>query len=141
VEGYWIGVVSLSHIEMGVRGGYMQLNDGKKVPVQRLKAGGYIAAYSPKTAYPDGPPLQAFTALGSVSSGDIYQFAMSPDFKPHRVDVKFLNCSPAPIRPLIPTLLFIKDKPRWGAAFKFGHLKVSCEDFVQVSSAMGVPLA
>jgi hypothetical protein len=56
VESYWIGVVSLSHIEMGVRGGYMQRNDGKKVPVKRPKAGGYIAAYSPKTAYPDGPP-------------------------------------------------------------------------------------
>ena len=135
---YWIGVVSRSHIEIGVRGGFMQLNHGKKAPVQRMKAGDWIAVYSPRTAYPDGELLQAFTALGKVTTGAIYQVIVSEDFKPYRVDVEFFPCSPAPIRPLIATLSFIKNKQSWGSAFRFGQLKVSREDFLQVSNAMGV---
>lgn len=140
MENFWVGVVSRSHVQIGVRGGFMQLNHGKKAPLQRLRAGDYIAVYSPKTAYPDGEPLQAFTAIGRVLTGEVYQVEMSPDFKPYRVDVQFMSCAEAPIRPLIPTLSFIKNKQSWGAAFKFGHLKVPREDFVQVSQAMGVEL-
>ena len=141
MENFWIGVVSRSHVQIGVRGGFMQLNHGKKAPLQRLKAGDCIAVYSPKTAYPDGDPLQAFTAIGRVVTGEVYQVEMSPDFKPYRVDVEFMSCAEAPIRPLIPTLSFIKNKQSWGAAFKFGHLKVPREDFVQISEAMGVQLS
>ena len=141
MENYWVGVVSRSHIEIGVRGGFMQLNHGKKAPVQRLKAGDWIAVYSPKTAYPDGEPLQAFTAIGRVNTGEVYQVEMSPDFKPYRVDVTFLPCTEAPIRPLIPTLSFIRNKQSWGAAFRFGQIKIPRVDFVQVSQALGVPLA
>jgi hypothetical protein len=39
--------------------------------------------YSPRTAYPDGEPLQAFTAIGTVVTGDVYQVEVTPDFKPH----------------------------------------------------------
>ena len=137
---HWIGVVSRSHIEIGVRGGFMQLNHGKRAPVQRLKAGDYIAVYSPRIDYPDGEPLQAFTAIGRVKTGEVYQVTVSDDFKPYRVDVAFFRCQPAPIRPLIATLSFIKNKKSWGAAFKFGQLKVPREDFLQVSDAMGVDL-
>lgn len=137
---YWIGVVSRAHIEIGVRGGFMQLNHGKKAPLQRLKAGDYIAVYSPRIAYPDGEPLQAFTAIGHVTTGTVYQVEMSEGFKPYRVDVEFLACKEAPIRPLIATLSFIKNKQSWGAAFRFGQLKVPPEDFTQISRAMGVEI-
>ena len=40
---YWIGVVSRSHVMIGVEGGFVQLNHGKKAPVQRLKAGDMLA--------------------------------------------------------------------------------------------------
>ena len=137
---YWIGVVSRSHIEIGVRGGFMQLNHGKKAPLQRLKQGDYIAVYSPRTAYPDGEPLQAFTAIGRVTTGTVYQVEMSEGFEPYRLDVEFLACKETPIRPLIATLSFIKNKQSWGAAFKFGQLKVPPEDFAQVARAMGVDI-
>ncbi len=137
---YWIGVVSRSHIEIGVRGGFMQLNHGKKAPVQRLKAGDHIAVYSPRTAYPDGEPLQAFTAIGRVITGSVYQVEMSEAFKPYRVDVDFLTCREAPIRPLIATLSFIKNNDSWGAAFRFGQLKVPSDDFAQISGAMCVDI-
>lgn len=140
MENHWIGVVSRAHIQIGVRGGFIQLNHGKKAPVQRLRRGDRIAIYSPKAAYPDGEPLQAFTAIGRVVSGEVYQVTMTEDFKPFRVDVDFFPCKEAPIRPLISTLSFIPNKPHWGAAFRFGQLKVPRDDFLQVSRALGVDL-
>ena len=134
---HWIGVVSRSHVRLGVEGGFIQLNHGKKAPLQRFHAGDGLLIYSPKTAYPDGDALQAFTAIGIVASGNIYQAEMGPDFKPYRVDVHFLPCEEAPIRPLIDDLSFIKSKTHWGAAFRFGLLGVPAEDFVLIAEAMG----
>jgi len=140
MKNYWVGVVSRSHVLRGVAGGFIQLNHGKKEPVKRLKAGDCLVMYSPRTAYPEGEPLQAFTALGTVKTGDVYQVEMSPDFKPYRVDVDFLEVKDAPIRPLIERLSFIKDKTHWGAAFRFGQLRVPSADFMLIAEAMGVSL-
>jgi hypothetical protein len=134
---YWIGVVSETHAQLGVKGGFLQLNHGKKAPLQRLHAGDFIIIYSPRESYPDGDMLQQFTAIGRIRTGDIYQVAMTPDFKPYRVDVRFMRCRAAPIKPLIHGLSFIKNKTRWGAAFRFGHLKISMGDFKMIAEAMG----
>jgi len=136
---YWIGVVSRAHVQIGVQGGFIQLNHGKRAPLQKLRAGDGLVIYSPRTDYPDGTPLQAFTALGVVTTGEIYQVEMNPDFKPYRVDMKFLECQEAPIRPLIEKLSFITNKTRWGAAFRFGQLKVPADDFALIAAAMGCP--
>jgi predicted RNA-binding protein len=137
----WIGVVSRSHIAIGVEGGFIQLNHGKQAAVQRLKAGDWVAIYSPRTAYPDGEPLQAFTAVGVVKAGEVYQAEMSADFKPFRVDVRYLKCQEAPIRPLIEQLTFIKSKTHWGAAFRFGQMKVPQADFMLIAAAMNAAAA
>jgi hypothetical protein len=134
---FWIGVVSRSHVERGVKGGFIQLNHGKKAPVQRMRQGDGVIIYSPRTEYPDGEPLQRFTAIGSVVTGEIYRVEMSPDFKPYRVDVKFLQCQEAPIKPLIERLSFIKSKTHWGVAFRFGQIKVGEQDFLAIAEAMG----
>jgi EVE domain len=136
----WIGVISRSHIAIGVKGGFIQLNHGKKAAVQRLKAGDLIAIYSPRTEYPDGEPLQAFTAIGVVKTGEVYQAEMSPDFKPFRVDVRYLKCQQAPIRTLIEPLTFIKSKTHWGAAFRFGQMKVPEPDFLLIAAAMNAAM-
>jgi len=133
---FWVGVVSRSHVQIGVRGGFIQMNHGKKSAVQQLKAGDRLVMYSPRTAYPDGEVLQAFTAIGTVSTGVVYQVEMSPDFVPYRVDVVFENCREAPIKPLIEDLSFIKNKQHWGAAFRFGYLRISEPDFCLIASAM-----
>ena len=133
---HWIGVVSRTHVRLGVAGGFIQLNHGKKAPLQRFHAGDGLVMYSPKTAYPDGVPLQAFTAIGIVGPGEIYQVEMSPGFSPYRVDVEFLPCEETPIRPLIDELSFIRSKTHWGAAFRFGLLKVPAEDFARIAAAM-----
>jgi len=136
MRNYWIGVVSRSHVLIGVNGGFVQLNHGKKAPVQRLKAGDMLAMYSPRESYPDGAILQAFTAIGTIESGDVYQVEMSSEFKPYRVDVTFASCRDAPIKPLIERLSFIRSKTHWGAAFRFGFIKVPEADFALIADAM-----
>jgi len=69
---YWIGVVSRSHVRLGVEGGFMQLSHGKSAPLKRLQAGDRLVMYSPRTSYPDGEVLQSFTAIGVVASGEVY---------------------------------------------------------------------
>ena len=135
---FWIGVVSREHVRRGVEGGFIQLNHGKKAPLQRLRGGDGLVMYSPRTSYPDGQPLQAFTAIGSVVTGDVHQVEVSEDFKPYRVDVAFLEAAETPIKSLIDALSFIKNKTHWGAAFRFGHVKVPAEDFLRIARAMGV---
>jgi hypothetical protein len=134
---FWVGVVSRSHVQIGVKGGFIQLGHGKKAPLQKLHAGDGLAMYSPRTDYPDGEVLQAFTAIGVVASGEIYQVEMSPDFKPFRVDVRFHKGREALIRPLIDELSFIKNKTHWGAALRFGQLAIPLVDFKIIAQAMG----
>ncbi len=70
---YWIGVVSRSHVQRGVAGGFAQMNHGKQAPLKRMKAGDGLIYYSPRESYPDGAPLQAFTALGFIRTGQVYE--------------------------------------------------------------------
>ena len=134
---YWIGVVSREHVQLGVKGGFIQLNHGKRAPVQKLKGGDGLLMYSPRLSYPDGEPLQAFTAIVRVASGDIYQVEMTPDFKPYREKVEFFKAKEAPILPLIEQLSFIRSKQHWGAAFRFGQVKIEEPDFALIAAAMG----
>jgi len=138
---FWIGVVSREHVQRGVEGGFIQLNHGKRAPLQRLHAGDGLVMYSPRTSHPDGEPLQQFTAIGVVATGEIYQVEMSADFKPYRVDVAFLKANEAPIKPLVERLSFIKSKLHWGGAFRFGYVKVPAQDFALIAKAMGVESA
>lgn len=135
---FWVGVVSREHVQLGVAGGFVQLNHGKKAPLQRLHAGDGLVMYSPRTSYPDGPPLQQFTAIGVVATGAVYQVEMGADFKPYRVDVTFLKGRETAIKPLIDSLSFIKNKTRWGAAFRFGYITIPAPDFQLIAAAMGV---
>ena len=134
---FWIGVISKAHAQLGVAGGFIQLGHGKKAPLQRLHGGDQIVVYAPREAYPDGAVLQHFVALGRIVSGEIYQAEMAPEFKPYRLDIFYSKCRTTPIRPLIARLSFIKDKIRWGGAFRYGQLKIPAEDFNIIAEAMG----
>ena len=69
---YWIGVVSRAHVRRGVEDGFAQLGHGKDAPLRRLSRGDWLIYYSPRTAHPDGEPLQAFTAIGRVEDDDVF---------------------------------------------------------------------
>jgi len=137
---YWIGVVNRSHVLRGVSGGFAQMNHGKQVPLNRMKAGDGLVYYSPRETYPDGPPLQAFTAIGFIRSGEVYAHDMTadgvPGFVPWRINVDFLSAQIAPIKPLIAQLDFIIDKKHWGAAFRFGQVSIGEADFRRIAAAM-----
>ena len=96
---YWIGVVSQNHVEMGVAGGFTQVNHGKAGPLERMAAGDGFVFYSPRTAHPDGEVLQAFTAIGRIEDGPIYQVDLGNGFMPLRRNVEYLAATAAPIRP------------------------------------------
>jgi hypothetical protein len=136
---YWVGVASRDHVQRGVAGSFAQLNHGKRAPLRRFGAGDWILYYSPRLTYPDGPPCQAFTALGQVRSGEIYQGHMGGGFDPYRIDVDFVEVQDAPIRPLLEGLSFIQDKQHWGAAFRFGLSEIPREDFELIAAAMDAP--
>ena len=133
---YWIGVVSKSHVERGVEGGFAQFNHGKAGPLERMQPGDGFVYYSPRTDFPAGDPVQAFTAIGRVAAGDIFQ-AKDADETLFRREVQYLPATEAPIRPLLPELSFIRSKEHWGAAFRFGFLRCPAEDFARIAKAMG----
>ena len=134
---YWIGVVSKNHVDIGVAGGFTQLNHGKAAPLERMARGDGFAFYSPRMAHPDGDMLQAFTAIGRIRDGAVYQAYAGDGFRPFRLAVDYLPATPAPIRPLIEALTFIRSKEHWGAAFRFGMVRAPAEDFARIAAAMG----
>src|SRR5438067_445464 len=87
---YWIGVVSKDHVDVAIAGGFTQLNHGKAAPLERMQPGDGFVFYSPRLSYPDGAPLQAFTAIGRIRSGTVYQVDAGEDFRPFRLDVDYL---------------------------------------------------
>lgn len=138
---YWINTVSRSHVQRGVAGGFTQANHGMPHALRRMHRGDGIAFYSPKTDYPDGEALQAFTALGHVSDDDVYQVELSPEFRPWRRNLRFEEVNEAPIRPIIGALDFIEDTTRWGYKFRFGVFEISEHDFRVLHEAMTVRLS
>ncbi|MGV0791343.1 EVE domain-containing protein [Mycolicibacterium sp. XJ1819] len=135
----WINTASRDHVELGVRGRFTQANNGKPTMLRRMARGDWIVFYSPRTTYPDGEPLQAFTAIGQVVDDEAYQDTLSPEFHPWRRSVDFLPCTQTPIRPLLEHLDFIEDTTRWGYKFRFGVFKIGDHDLEVLRSAMAAP--
>lgn len=135
---YWINTISRDHVQRGVDGGFTQANHGKATNLRQLAQGDLIVFYSPRTSYPDGEPLQRFTALGRVLDTQPYQAEMTTTFHPWRRQMEFLPCTEAPIQPLVASLNFIADKRKWGFPFRRGLFQISQEDFVQIMQAMQI---
>ena len=121
---------------MGVAGGFSQLCHGKPQPLKRMTVGDGLIYYSSKEKFGEPMLCQEFTALGEVAGRGVYPFEMFPGFVPYRRDIRFHEADDVPIRPLIERLAFIKDKARWGYAFRFGHLEISRDDFELIAAQM-----
>jgi Protein of unknown function DUF55. len=133
---YWINTISRDHVRVGAEGGFTQANHGRPTTLRRLARGDLVAFYSPRTEYPDGEPLQRFTAVGRVADDAPYQVRMTSEFHPWRRRLQFLESKEAPIKDLIGHLSFIKDPTRWGLPFRRGLFEVSQQDFEQIARAM-----
>ena len=138
---YWINTVSRDHVLIGVNGGFTQANHGRSTVLRRLARGDLVAFYSPRTRYPDGEPLQRFTAIGRVADDRPYQVDMTPTFHPWRRAMHFLPCQEAPIRDLLTELAFIEDPKRWGFPFRRGLFQISEDDFRRIAKAMNLQMA
>jgi hypothetical protein len=137
---HWVNTVSHDHVQIGVKGGFTQAGHGKSAGLKRLAKGDLMVFYSPRTAYPDGDPLQAFTALGRVADEEPYQATMGADFHPWRRRVEFVRVEAVPIEPLIDALEFIPDKKRWGFPFRRGLFEIGAADFRRIAKAMKAAL-
>jgi hypothetical protein len=132
---FWIAVASRDHVEASVAGRYVEINHGKSRPLERMRPGDGIACYSPRASWPDGARLQSFTAIGRVAAAPITQSPAA--HQPFHREVAWLACTPAPIRPLLDELTFVHNLEHWGAAFRFGFLRIPHEDFLRIACAMG----
>lgn len=136
---YWIGVVSREHVHRGVAGGFAQVGHGKGGPLRRMSAGDWLMYYSPKESLESTVPVQAFTAAGKVSDGNVYQVTVSPEFQPWRIDVEYAaGTSDAPIQPLLDKLSFTAGQRNWGYRFRTGHFEILPEDFHLIATAIGL---
>jgi predicted RNA-binding protein len=133
---FWVGVASKDHVSCGMAGGFCQLCHGKAEALKRMGVGDWIVYYSPKEEFEGSVSCQKFTAIGEVVGSEIYQVKMPPGFLPHRRDIHFLEAKEVSIRPLIEKLSFIKDKNKWGYAFRFGHLEIATADFELIAREM-----
>lgn len=133
---YWVGVVSLAHVQIGVEGCFCQFNHGKRAPVERMSPGDHFVYYSPKETIKGGEPVQAFTAIGEVLQSDVYQVEYN-GFKPFRRDVHYFPSTNASISPLLEKLDFTKGQgSSWGQIMRRGFFEISETDFQRISSAM-----
>ncbi|MGB3483275.1 MAG: EVE domain-containing protein [Mycobacterium sp.] len=132
----YIATVSADHVRRAAAGGFTQVDHGKPDRLRRLARGDWMVFYSSKTHYPEGDPLRMFTAIGQIADDEPYQVEVSPEFRPYRRRVEFIDTTPVPIRPLIDQLEFIEDKQHWGFRFRFGLFRINNHDFDLIRSTM-----
>lgn len=131
---HWIGVASREHVLIGVKGGFAMLNHGKLAPLQRLSPGDGFVYYSPKTAYPAGETLKAFTAIGRVGHDAPHQVEMRPGFAPYRRAMDWWDGTETPIAALIDRLVFTQ--ANWGMLARRGLFQIIRDDFYAIRNAM-----
>jgi len=135
---YWLGVVSREHVMRGVSGGFAQVCHGKKAPLSKIKRDDWLIYYSPKHNLGGNQPCRAFTAIGKIKSGEVYQFEMAPTFIPWRLDVDFLSCREVSVSSLMDKLELTSDKRGWGMKLRRGLVELSEHDFHTIAEAMGL---
>ena len=132
----WLIVASKNHVAHGVQGRFMQAGHGKVTPLKRMQPGNWVVYYSPKFELGGDEKCQAFTAIGKVAEGSIYECDMGNGFVPSRRNAEFFACKMAPIQPLIADLTFIRDKTNWGYVFRHGCFEIPQRDFDLIASRM-----
>ncbi|SCB09557.1 EVE domain-containing protein [Rhizobium hainanense] len=126
-KSYWLAVASAEHVRIGRQHGFMQVNHGKRAPLQRIKPGDGIVYYSPSVKMGERDGFQSFTAIGFVREGEPYLGEMGCG-KAYRKDVDWLDAPEQPLRPLLGWLDFTQDK-NWGYKLRFGLVEFGQSDF------------
>lgn len=130
----WIGVVSREHVLKGVDGGFAMLNHGKLGPLLKLNPGDWLIYYSPKTSYPSGEPLKAFTAIGTVKDVEPYQREMAHNMTGFCREIDWLKVNEVPLAELTDALDFTKGS--WGMLARRGLFEIAAVDVDIIRTAM-----
>lgn len=134
---YWLAIVSRDHVKRGVDLGIAQIGHGKRAGVARMHAGDWLIYYSARASLTSKEPLQAFTAVGQISEGPVWQ-ADEGDFNPWRRSVTYVEgAADAPIGPLTQKLE-LTSVPNWGYQLRRGLVELTERDFRTIRTAMGV---
>jgi hypothetical protein len=136
---YWIAVASAEHARRG-KTGFMQVNHGKKAPLQRIRTGDGVTYYSPALTMGGKDRLQSFVTIGRVRDEQLYQGVMGSDFVPWRRNVDYAEAAEAPIAPLLDKLDFTRGNRNWGYQMRFGLFEISEHDFGVIAAAMGAEI-
>ena len=126
---YWIAVASKDHVHIGVQGGFAQFCHGKQGPAKRVSKGDWVLYYSAKQTMNTKTPYQRFTAIGEVQDEEAKQVAQQPGFCPYRRKTNYRTCKEVEVKPLLQQLSFVKNKDRWGMAFRRGFFEIQQHDF------------
>lgn len=134
---YWIAVASRDHVQLGVKGNFVQANHGNRAPMMKLQKGDGIIYYSSKMKLRGEERCQCFTALGKIADDKPYlEKNTDNDFQPSRRKVEFEKFKEVPIRPLLEQLTFIRDIHHWGFPFRRGFFEISQDDFELIANNM-----
>jgi EVE domain len=133
----WLAVSSAEHVEIGRSAGFMQVCHGKATPLRRVQPGDRVVYYSPNRIYSPSHAsrLQAFTAIGTVKEGGLYQADMGFGFHPFRRDVTWHDAEPAPLAALKYALSFAQEE-NWGYRLRRGLIEISDADMTVIASVM-----
>ncbi len=134
---YWMAVASKNHVAIGLAQGFAQVCHGKVNPLKKMSIGDGIIYYSPKINFNKKDICQEFTAIGTVTTREIYQYDMGEGFQPYRINIEYDRKAQAmPIKSLIAELKFIENKKNWGFKFRFGFFEIPEEDFLMIQRLM-----
>eukprot|EP00744_Colponema_vietnamica_P026886 GILI01040051.1.p1 GENE.GILI01040051.1~~GILI01040051.1.p1 ORF type:complete len:173 (-),score=8.75 GILI01040051.1:27-545(-) len=152
----WVVVASRDHVKTGVLGGFTQACHGKKFPLGSMKEGEWVVWYSGKNQFESvcggkgcktksssqkTNLCQKFTAIGQVAPGEIYEAELETEGKGKwtawRKNIDFhKGAKEVDVRPLISRLKFIRNKEKWGGAFRFGCFRIPQEDMDLIKNEM-----
>ena len=132
---YWIVTASADHAARGKAEAIVQANQGKDAPLRRMTRGDGVVIYSPRTNFPDGMQLQAFTLIGRVADAEPFQHGIAGQLMWRR-PVLWQESRWAPIRPLLDQLDITRGLKSWGMAFRYGLSKLTGADFALIADAM-----
>lgn len=133
---YFIAVASRDHVLQGVKGKFAQFCHGKEGPAKRPRRGDWVVYYASKERFGEPAPCQRFVAVGQVADDAPTQVEQFGGFCPFRRAMAYKKCAEVPIQPLLLDLTFIKNKQRWGMAFRFGFLEILADDFTRIAKPM-----
>lgn len=131
----WLGVVSAEHVARGVRLGIAQTNHGKRSGLARMHPGDWLVYYSPQFRLGERLLVKAFTAIGEVADGPLWQ-ADEGCFTPWRRTVRYRpEARHVPIA-TVSGNLDLTASPNWGYQLRRGLIPLSDHDLSVISEAM-----